>query len=60
MQNRLLLLIVLVLASTVVALVAGILRAVSGGRISQEIRDGAIAFVASMTLGLGIVTWLEA
>lgn len=60
MQNRVLLLSVLVLASLVVALSAGILRAVSGGRISQEIQSGAVAFVASMTLGLLIVTWLGA
>lgn len=60
MQHRLLLLSVLVLASLVVALVAGILRTASGGRIPQGVQSGAMAFVASMTLGFLIMTWLGA
>lgn len=60
MQHRLLLLSVLVLASLIVALVAGILRAANGGQISQGVQSGAIAFAASMTLGILIMTWLGA
>jgi hypothetical protein len=60
MQNRVLLLSVLVLTSLIVALVAGILRAVNGGRVSQDIQSGAVAFGAAMTLGLLIMTWLGA
>jgi hypothetical protein len=60
MQHRLLLLSVLVLTSLIAALVAGILRAASGGRVPQDIQSGAVAFVASMTLGVLIMTWLGA
>ena len=60
MQHRLLLLSVLVLTSLVVALVAGILRAASSGRVPQAIQSGAVVFGASLTLGLLIMTWLGA
>ena len=60
MQHRLLLLSLVALTSLIVALLAGILRAANGGRVSQDIQSGAVAFGASMTLGLLIMTWLGA
>jgi hypothetical protein len=60
MQQRLLLLSVLVLTSLIVALGAGILRATSSSRVPDAIQSGAVAFTASLTLGLLIVTWLGA
>jgi dolichyl-phosphate-mannose--protein O-mannosyl transferase len=57
-QYKLLLLSVLILGSLIVALVAGILRVVGGGRITGAVQGGAVAFAATMTLGLLVVKWL--
>jgi hypothetical protein len=58
MQSKLLLLSAMILGSLVVALTAGIVQVVGGGRIPKAVQSGGLAFVASMTLGLLIVTWL--
>lgn len=56
--RKLLVLAVLVLASVIVALAAGILQVVAGGRVIRAVQSGGAAFVTAMTLGMLVATWL--
>ncbi|MEU9617788.1 MULTISPECIES: hypothetical protein [unclassified Streptomyces] len=56
MQYKMLVLTVLVLASVIVGLLAGILQFAGGGRIVGAVQGGAMAFGVSLTLGLGVVS----
>ncbi|MEV8419623.1 hypothetical protein [Streptomyces niveus] len=59
MELRVLVLLVMVLASLVVALLTGILQVKGGVAVPAAAQGGAIAFGGSMTLALVVATWLE-
>ncbi|MEV4177699.1 hypothetical protein [Nonomuraea sp. NPDC049709] len=50
--------IVIGLFSIIVALAAGILRSIGGDRVPAAIQGGAVAFAATMTLGLVVANAL--
>lgn len=58
MGDRVWLVVVLCLLSVIVGLVAGILQRIAGNRVPAAIQGGAVAFGASMTLGILISTSL--
>ncbi|MFE3247997.1 hypothetical protein [Streptomyces sp. NPDC059209] len=59
MELRVLVLLVMVLASLVVALLTGFLHVKDGVAVPAAARGGAIAFAGTMTLALLVATWLE-
>lgn len=58
-ELKVLVLLIMVLASLVVALVTGILHVKGGVGVLAATQGGAIAFAGSMTLALVVATWLE-
>ncbi|WP_028813058.1 hypothetical protein [Streptomyces flavidovirens] len=58
MPHRALLLAVVILASTVVGLVAGILEYASAGKVVTAVKYGGGACGAAVLIGLATATWL--
>ncbi|GAA3391411.1 MULTISPECIES: hypothetical protein [Streptomyces] len=59
MSQRALLLVVVVLASVVVGLVAGILEFMGAGEVVTAIQNGGAACGATVLIGLAVVSWLR-
>ncbi|MFE5030038.1 hypothetical protein ACFRAO_43835 [Streptomyces sp. NPDC056656] len=57
-QKKLLILSVIVLASVVVGLVAGMVEYADAGRLPAAVKYGGGAFTGSVLLGLAMGTWL--
>ncbi|MFI6910157.1 hypothetical protein ACIBKY_53530 [Nonomuraea sp. NPDC050394] len=58
MDDKVWVVIVIGLFSIIVALAAAILRSIGGDRVPVAIQGGAVAFVATMTLGLVVANAL--
>ncbi|MER5782826.1 hypothetical protein ABT104_14055 [Streptomyces mobaraensis] len=59
MQHKTLLFILVVQASMIVALVAGIVQFADGGQLMGAIKYGGVAFAGAMGLGISAITWLK-
>ncbi|MGX5188245.1 hypothetical protein ACWKT5_37510 [Streptomyces avermitilis] len=59
MQHKALLFALVVLASVIVGLLAGILQFADGGQVVGAVRSGGVAFGVAMGLGMATITWLK-
>ncbi|MET9119848.1 hypothetical protein [Streptomyces sp. NPDC004528] len=59
MQYKALLFALVVLASVIVGLLAGIVQFADGGQVVDSVRSGGVAFGVSMGLGMATITWLK-
>lgn len=58
-QHKTLLFMLVVQASTIVGLLAGIIQFADGGQTIGAIKYGGVAFAGAMGLGISAITWLK-